>query len=423
MMTVRRAFLLLVAPLFLLLAGVNGALLFLWERAEAARQLDNQALAAAVTVAAFASGADDLAATLRDPRRDAAFREAAARVEGLDGLYIAAAGGASEQIAGRRHGQGPGDYSAPARPTALPIRADASGRRLATALAPMGQGRFVIAQIDAGKLDAQVATLRAIVAGLLVAAGVLGFGLAWVIAGRIARELAANNAMIAAIRDDRVVPPVGALAIRETRDLANAVRLMKTSVDSRLARGDRELALSDRRRDEAGAAAAFHGTALPPLAAETAGVSVAVRMLGRIAPGSFYALCEAGGRAGLVLGTCEGASPTDALALGLAARAFLERHLLAGDPTARVEQARQAFSVVRLAWTEWSAARPPQVLTLALLAEGLGERAEAYARRGAGLSSEAVADDLATLLDADGVLAVLKPSGVVLSPSGQGGHG
>ena len=89
MMTVRRAFLLLVAPLFLLLAGVNGALLFLWERAEAARELDNQALAAAVTVAAFASGADDLAATLRDPRRSAAFREAAARVEGLDGIYIA----------------------------------------------------------------------------------------------------------------------------------------------------------------------------------------------------------------------------------------------------------------------------------------------------------------------------------------------
>ena len=149
MMTVRRAFLLLVAPLFLLLAGVNGALLFLWERAEAARQLDNQALAAAVTVAAFASGADDLAATLRDPRRSAAFREAAGRAEGLDGIYIAGPDGVAQQVAGRHHGQALARYAPPARPTALPVAADASGRRVATALAPMGGGRFVIAQIDA----------------------------------------------------------------------------------------------------------------------------------------------------------------------------------------------------------------------------------------------------------------------------------
>ena len=406
----KRQFLLLVAPLFLLLAGVNGALLFLWERAEAARQLDNQALAAAVTVAAFASGADDLAATLRDPRRSAAFREAAGRAEGLDGIYIAGPDGVAQQVAGRHHGQALARYAPPARPTALPVAADASGRRVATALAPMGGGRFVIAQIDAGKLDAEVATLKSIVVGLLAAAGVLGVGLAWFIASRIARELAANSAMIEAIRGDQAIPSAGDLAIRETRDLANAVRLMKTSVDGRLARSDRDLALRDRRRDEAGAAAAFRETALPPLAAEAAGATLAVRMLGKAPAGSFYALCRENGRAGLVLGECEGAGPADALAQALAARAFLERRLLDGDPAARVEEARQAFGMARVAWTDWSEGRPLEVRTLALLAEGLGERAEAYARRGAGLTPDATADDLAVLLDADGVLAVLKPS-------------
>lgn len=407
-MTVQRTFLLLVAPLFLLLAGINGALLYVWERSEAAHGLDDQALAAAVTTAAFAAGPDDLARTLADPGRNAALKAAAANIRGLEGLYVAAGTGAPVRIAGRGTGTVPGPYSAPAKPIALPIGADASGRHLATALAPASGGRYVIAQIDAEPLFAEVAGLQRLVAGLMAAAAVLGFGLAWLVASRIARELARNAAMIEAIRADAPVPPDDDLRIRETRDLAHAVRLMKTGVAARLARGGRELAMRDRRRDEAVSVAAFRETAFPPLATEAAGAAVAVRMLGEAPAGAFYALATAPGRAGLVLGESDGATPAEALAQALAARRFFERRLLEGDPAHRVEQGRSAFGLPKVAWTCWTGAGPD--ITLALLDGDNGEKAAAYAVRARGLSAAAIADDLTALLDADGVMAVLKPS-------------
>ncbi len=409
-MTIRRTFLLLVAPLFLLLAGINGALLFVWERGEAAKGLDDQAIAAAVTTAAFASGPDDLARTLSDPRRDAALRAAAANIRGLDGLYVVAGDGPPVRIAGRADAANPGRLTPPTRPTTLPIRENPAGRHLATALAPASGGRYVIAQIDAEPLYAQVAGLVRLVAGLMAAAAVVGFGLAWWVASRIARELARNASMIAAIRADGAVGEADEadLTIRETHDLAHAVRLMKTGVDGRLARGGRELAMRDRRRDEAASVAAFRETAFPPLVTDVAGAAVAVRMLGEAPAGSFYALSRANGRGGLVLGECAGATPAEALARALAARWFFERRLLDGPAAARVAQGEAAFGLKRVAWVDWDGAAP--ATSLALLDGDKGEKAAAYARRSGDLPAGAVADDLTALLAANGVAAVLKPA-------------
>ena len=124
-MTIRRTFLLLLAPLFLLLAGVNGALLFVWEQAEARRGLENQAIAAAVTTAAFVAGGHDLAQALADPQRAAAIRTAASKVTGLRGLYLLDADGRAVRLAGA--GGDPGRFAAPRAPVALPIADDASG--------------------------------------------------------------------------------------------------------------------------------------------------------------------------------------------------------------------------------------------------------------------------------------------------------
>ncbi|WP_293905424.1 hypothetical protein [Phenylobacterium sp.] len=407
-MTIRRTFLLLVMPLFLLLAGVNGALLFLLERGEAARGIETQAISAAVTTAAFASGADDLAATLADPRRAAALKAAAANIPGLAGLYVVGTDGVPVRIAGRGAGAGPGRFAAPARPLALPIRADAPRPRLATALAAAGGGRFVIAQIDAEPLFAEVAALGRLIAGLVAAAALLGFGLAWTVASRIARELARNSAMVEAIRAGAAPADLDALSIRETRDLANAVRLMKTGVTGRLARSRRELALRDRQRDEAAGVAAVHETAFPPLVTQAAGVALAARRLGEAGAGCFYALATDGDRAGLVLGECRGATPVEALAKALAARRFFERRLLDGAAADRVEQGRKAFDLGRVEWTQWIAGAGAAT-SLALLDGDNAARAAAYAARGGDLPAQAVADDLEALLVADGMVAVLKP--------------
>lgn len=406
-MTLRRIFVVLVVPLFLLLAGVNGALLYLWERGEAARGLENQALAAAVTTAAFAAASDDLGAALSEPGRVLAVRLAAANITGLDGLYLAAPGQAPRRIAGRGVHASLEGLSLPRKAAALPIRAGAAGHRVATALAPAARGEYVIAQIDAEPLFAQVAGLKRLIAGLVVATGLLGFLLAWVVAGRIRRDLSRNSAMIEAIRAGGAPASAEGLAIRETRDLAQAVRLMQTSVAGRIARNERELAARDRAREEATAVADYRQSAFPPVSQQTVGRRLAIRMLGDAPAGSFHALCERDGRAALVLGECVGKSPAEALALALSARRFFEHAALDVDLSASVATGRQAFGIARVAWLEWTGCDPAETRVLALLEGDGAERAAAYAARAPGLEPDDLVADLSVLLSVSGVLAVL----------------
>ena len=407
-MSIRRTFLLLVAPLFLLLAGVNGALLYLWERAEAERGLANQAIAAAVTTAAFADASDDLAHALQSPTRAASFREAARRVEGLHGLYVVTPDGETVQIAGQPSSFWPGRFDTPKAPLAAPIRADATGQRVATGLSPIAGGGFVIAQIDAEPLFAQVRGLQRLVIGLVVGAGIIGFILALLIARVIVRELARNSAMIAAIRADGAAGDAEGFAIRETRDLALAVRLMRTSVTGRLTRGRHELARRDHLRDEGRAVAAHRDAAFPPLTVDAAGAAVAVRILGAAPAGAFYALSVADGRAALAIGVCDGVSPADALASALASRRVLEARLV-DEGEAAIRQVQSAFGVTRVAWQGWTAGEAPSE-ALALLDADKADHIDAYMARAAGLGPSAIIDDLATLLRPDGALAIVRPA-------------
>lgn len=405
-MTIRRIFLLLVVPLFVLLAGVNGALVYFWERAEAERGLEEQAIAAAVTVAAFAD-THDLANAMADPVRAAGLRSAAAEVTGLTALHLVDAGGRAWPLVGAAPA-GRSPHARPHAPVALPAATDADGRRHVTGLAPVAGGRFVVARIDAAPLVAEVAEVRRLVAGLVVGAGVLGLALALAVAQGVVSELARSAAMIHAIRTDAPAGEAEGFRIRETRDLALAVRLMRTSVAGRLARGRHELARRDRERDEAASAAAQHEAAFPPLATEAAGGAVAVRMLGCGSPGRFYALTEAGGRAGLVLGECAAETPAAALAQAVAARRYFEDHLLDGAAEACIAEGRSAFGVGPAAWRVWTLAEPPAAGAVALLDGDNGARAEAYVRRAEGLSPAQVLDDLTTLLGAEGILAVVR---------------
>lgn len=406
-MSIRRAFLLLIAPLFLLLVGVNGALLYIWERAEAERGLANQAIAAAVTVAAFADASDDLARALADPVRSAALNDAVHRVKGLQGLYLVKPGGETLRLAGAPSRDWPGRFEAPKAPEAPGVRADPAGHRRATGLAPVKGGGFVIAQIDAEPLFAQVKGLQQLVAGLLVAAGLIGLAMALAISRIITGELARNSTTIAAIRAEAPVETTGRFAIRETGDLAQAVRLMATGVAGRMARGRRELARRDRERDEATSVTAYRETALPACTAEAAGAEVAMRIFGDAPPGVFYALSEEAGRAAVVVGECCGETPSAALASALAAKRLFEARLAAGGETL-IAQASAAYRVTRLAWRTWGCGDPPSTL-LAAIDGDKAESAESYDAAARSLTAAAVLDDLAVLLEPAGVAVAIRP--------------
>jgi hypothetical protein len=404
-LSIRRTFLLLVVPLFLLLAGVNAALVYFWERAEAERGLERQAIAAAVTVAAFAD-THELGLALSDPVRAAGLKNAAQHVTGLSSLYLVDATGRPWSLVGRLP-EGAVPFERPRVAMALPIEVNDQGKHRITGLAPAAGGQFVVARIDAEPIFVRMAALQRLLAALIVGAGLVGLVLALYIARRIVGELAGSSAMIEAIRNDAPAGDAEDFRIRETRDLALAVRLMRTSVQGRLTRGRHELARRDRERDEAASAAAHHETAFPALATEAAGAAVAIRRLKRPPTGAGDALAVAGDRAGLVLGECAGETPVAALAQALAAQRFFEAHLLDGAAEDRIAEAREAFAADRLAWRTWSASQPPHAVAVTLLDAGNTARAEAYVRRAVGVAPSGMAEDLAALLDTQGLLAVV----------------
>jgi hypothetical protein len=409
-MSIRSILLALVAPLFLLLAAVNGGLLYVWERAEAQKGLESQAIAAAVSAAAFLEAPGAAERLLADPVRMAGLRAAVDSAEGLEGLWILPADGTPLRLAGVARDPGVGIEDSGAAPQATGVRRDADGRRHVLGRAPLGDGGAVVARIDAEPLSTRLLELQRLTAALVVGAGLLGLILALWVAGAINRELRWNSAQIAAVDENALDRPPD-FQIRETRDLGAAVRLMRASVAGRMARSRRELSRRDRARNVTGSIQALRPELLPDVSAEAAGAIVAARLSGQADAGRFVALAGSGDRGAVVLAEAGGDSPEARLAVALAARRFLETRLLEGTPAERIEEARVLFGLERIAWRAWSSDEPLTGLEVIVLADPEATaRARAYVATAQGLKPEEVVADLEVLLSLDGAIAVLAPS-------------
>lgn len=410
-MTIRSTIIVLTAPLFLMLALVNGALLYVQERAEMARALDSQALAAAVTTAEFLAGPGQAERLLADPVRRRGLAAAATRIAGLDGLYLVRGHAPPLALVPARRALSIGAPNAPDGPTVLPMASEARGARQVVALAPAGPGGYIIAAIDAEPLFAQIARIKHIVLLIALAGGLIAALLAWLVARRIRRELDANARALAAIDNGRVGASDGDLAIREARDLASAVRLMDASARAAELR-DRRLALRhDQARDPQGALTRWRDERLAALDRTLAGRTIALRLLGDAPPGSFFALAGDGDSATLVLGRCGGDSAAQALANALAAKRFLEARLPQAPLAESLAAARRAFALAEdraLRWTHAEAASPPCLLALAY------PESEAAAAIHAAHHTDAPAHELiasfAVLAVPNGVFAAVGPA-------------
>lgn len=410
-MTVQRGFLLLVVPLFLLLAGVNGALLYRWEQAEAERGLEKQALAAAVTLAAFADDPDDFVRRIGEPHRAEALRRAIAKAPDLTGLFLVRSDGRSVRIAGTYPLENLGPLRRPGNAMAMPRSERSTAGAVTSALAPAGRDAFVVALVDAEPLMARSSTLRRVLVGLLLAAGALGVLLASLTARRIARELSRTSTTIKALETGAPLDAVQGFRLRETRDLALAVRLMQTSVAARLARGGYDLARRDRLRTDDRAAKIHRNSAFPPVVATIAGAAIAVRTLGQAPAGCFHAACTTAEHGGLVVGECAADAPSEAVALALAASRFLTDHMLDGDPEARLREACAAFGIERFDWVVWPAEAPPPEPRAVTLLEGVKARqAREYVGRATALDPEAALEEIEALFPVDGVIGVVRAS-------------
>ena len=333
-MSVRIVILLLALPLFLLLAAINSLLLYRQDTAGMEAGLRDQALSAAVTVAEFAGASGDPSANLSDPRRLAALRTVRRDIPGLSALYLS------------RPGQGPINLlvtplvaprsgPAPAAARVLGTWQNGDGRPLITALAPVGRGAMVVADIDAEPLARRSRHLKRLSIALIGGSAVLAFLIGLVIARRVIGEFRRTRAMIETHSREPDDEPLG---IREVRDLADAVRLIDASVSSELQKlgGPTE-------SDMAIGIAEARARHVPDISERSQGWSISIRVLAAAPPGSFYLHRLHDSGCDLIIGVIEG-DPARALALAVALRS----HVLAypeEDLVDRYHAVREIFGV------------------------------------------------------------------------------
>jgi hypothetical protein len=392
-MTIRGTILLATVPLFVVLALVNGALLHLRERAELARALDGQALAATVTVAEFLRDRADARADLTQPVRARALRTALARAEGLDGLYLIEPGRAPLAIARARTPWDPATIALPARPAAT---TDLS-HRWVTAAAPAGAGRFVTARFDARPIARRMDTITREIAATALLAGLFAIALGLWLARRITRELARNHGVLAG------EPTDAPFRIRETRDLADAVRLMhagdRAAEDHHRRDQDRKLHGLDLVQALTAARAAFFA----PASIAQGPVEIALRICGDAPWGSFFAHCFTASGGVVVLGRCTAPKAIDALALANTLRGLIERQNDGAVLRRLLDKARTVYGLEALAVHEW---RHGDRAALFAVADDLTRRrVETYRRASPGVAPAALLAGLDIMLAPTGVFA------------------
>lgn len=410
-MTIRTTITLLTLPLFLLLAIANGALLYFQEEAEISAALNDQAEAAAVTSAEFVAGLDRPFATLAEPLRAQALAAAARRLPGIDALYLVGVGTPPLPLFTPAHALDTQAYSRPSKVEIRPMDG-ATGDRHVVALAPAGPSAFVIARIDAEPLMRQLAATRRQALAIILASCLIALSLSWVVARRIAGDLQVSAAAIAAIGGGQDSPGGDALTIREAKDLADAVRLMQANNAAAERRDRLVLAHNDRQRTPATAFAAWRLAEFAPIAAKVAGRKVALRIVGPAPLGAFFALCENGQQAMIVIGRCEAPGRGDALASALAARRFLEENLFAMPADECLALARDAYGIAALETVAWQAqpASPLAVPLLFLTDDASAHGIAAFGRASADAAPEDLIDGLVALLSPAGVIAAVEPA-------------
>ena len=378
-------------PLFMLLACVNGALLYVQDKAEMTRALDAQARAAAVTTAQFLSARP--VANMLSADQAERLAGAAANIDGLKRMVLVRANAPEALLLG----------------SSSPVDSE----YIVSATAPVGSATdprgTILAEIDSAPMYERLSALRYNIILLVIGAGLIGALLGWFLGSRISRELNHVLALIDGFFEGKAGKDRTKLTIRETIDLSNAVKLMGTSMRAAMARRGRQMAYAKDNRDESSSVLGYRKSCFPPVTTEPSGATIAVRMLGKAPAGCFYAIAQNEHEAAVIIGECDGDTPALALANAFAAQEYFERNILEGSADKIFESGRRAYSISDMKWVKWKQASPPQPQIMALLNDGDSQRASAYHALNPALQPDILIDDLAALLTPNGVVAVLGP--------------
>ena len=400
-------------PLFMALAGLNGALLYFQERSESASALREQALSAAVTAAEFMSSMENPANIFSDASRLQSIADAASHIQDLDGFYFVDGGRNVSTLSSASNSWTFDDLLRPSEPTVTQITPGPSTPPYVIALAPVGIDSFVAVRLNAAPMVAKLATLRSHIFIIVCISGIIGALLAWYVAHRIVSELAMNQQAITALEAGNTaeMPAVDKVfAIREASELADAVRLMDASQRAAANRLNLETAHQDRERTHDGSVVTYRETVFGPLSKNIVGADIAVRLVGDATAGCFFVVRSTKDRAIIVTGLCDAEESANALALALAARRYLNNNIFNGDLDECLELARTAFNIRELEYAEWHADNPMTAggRLIAITDAEKRQKAERYFATDPNATPADILEGIETLIKPAGVFAAIR---------------
>ena len=413
-MTIRSTIILFAVPLFLVLAIINGALLYFQERSEMEHALNDQALATAVTAAEFISEMDNPREMLAQPVRMKAMAAAVRRIEGLGGLYLVSEGKDPLALFPAESGWNLATLVAPVTATGLGLADGGPGDRWISALAPAGNGRFIAARINAEPIFARMDAIKQDILLIVVGAGLFAAALGWFVAHRITRELKINKQSLqSAGSAQKAAGQAADLSIRESHNLAEAVKLMEASREAAESRTKIVMARRDAVRDVQGALAETRAALFAPVVISAGGVELAMRICGDAPMGSFFAcsLSESGGA--LVMGRCNAETPVEALAEAADVRRLLELHLPTEGLQASLDLARAAHDLDVVETLEWAQGTlAGTVSKLISIADApIADVVDAYGRGNGAIQPGVLLAGLEIMLAPTGIFAAIGPNG------------
>ncbi|WP_417595797.1 hypothetical protein [Parasphingorhabdus sp.] len=359
-MKIRSIIIMLTVPLFLVMASVNGALLYFQQKAEMSRALGEQALAAAVVTAEFVAAMEDPQQELARPLRRQAMDAASRRIVGMQAIYLVDADGAAIPLTTDSVEWLPQPDAPVVRERIAPTMTGTDGSRFVAAFAPAANGRFIAVRLDAEPMFAQIEEIKRAILLIVLGASIFAAGLSWFVARRIERELRINGRSLAAIAAGKTVSGEDGLRIRETRDLADAVRLMGASQSAAEMRDRRVVARNDRKRNLGEAVLRSRALLFKPLEQEAAGARIAMRISRDAPSGAFFALAAVDEAAAAVIGCCAAEDPVSALAQATAARRFIEANWIDMGAENCLAVAREAYRIEELVSVAWRSDELPQ---------------------------------------------------------------
>lgn len=411
-MTIRSTIALLVVPLFIGLALVNGALLYVQTRAETAAALNDQAKSAAVTVAEFVREMEKPAQELTEPVRAKALHRAMRKIVDLENLDLVEADGTVVPIKLGRTAWKPPTHNATGTIQVYLSGAKQGSHQSVIALAPAGAGRTIAARFSAETTHHHMARLvRNIVVIALVFAA-LASALTLLVSRRITREVAINRRRFEG--ESLADEPVFAddLQIREARDLADAVRLFLAGQSAAAKRQNNALAQIECGNDLGAAIRETQARLFAPIAFKHGTRAIAMRLCGDVCAGSFFACATSENGGTMVVGRCRQDNDLKSLAAALDVRRLIEQCRKSSDVDRVLAQLGMLYRFDSLERADWQP-DTSGVSQLLVVAEPVSSgRIGAWCQASSALAPEMVLANLDIMLRPDAIvaLAAIEPS-------------